>query len=108
MESFYCPYLKADVELTTERRQHIESKHPELLPEYRDYLGQTLTNPDEVRRDARFPDTRIFTRWFDQFLRGKYLAIVVVTDTQTDHRHWIVTAYVTRMLRQGEMEWKRN
>ena len=108
MESFYCPYLKAAVELTTERRQHIEAKHPELLPEYRDYLAQTLTNPDEVRQDARFPNTRIFTRWFGQLLRGKHLAVVVVTDAQTDHRHWIVTAYVTHTVRQGEVEWKRS
>jgi len=108
MESFYCPYLKADVELTPERRQHIESKHPELLPDHRDYLAQTLTNPDEVRWDGRFPNTRIFTRWFGQLLWGKHLAVVVVRDKQTDDRHWIVTAYVTGTLRQGETEWKRN
>lgn len=108
MELFSCPYLRADIELTTERRQHIESKHPELSPEIQTCLGQTLVEPDEVRLDVRFPNTRIFTRWFDSFLGGKHLAVVVVTDTQTEDRHWIVTAYATRNVRQGEIEWKRN
>ena len=107
MIPFFCPYLSAHVELSAERRSHIESTHPEFLPEYQDYLAQTLADPDEVRRDSRFPNTRIFTRWFDQLLGGKFLAVVVVTDSHPAERQWIVTAYVTRKLRQGESEWKR-
>ena len=108
MDRFICPYLDADVELSSERRSHIESTHPELLPEYDDYLAQTLADPDEVRRDGRFPTTRIFTRWFQHLIRGKFLAVVVVTDNAPARRRWIVTAYATRRLRQGESEWKRS
>jgi hypothetical protein len=53
--NFHCPYLKTHVELTGEREAHIQEKHPELLPAYRDYLiqpcpilmryGMTLDSP---------------------------------------------------------------
>lgn len=57
-----CPYLNTGVELTDEREQHIRDKHPELLPVYRGHLIQTLTDPDEVRRDPRFPNSLLFSR----------------------------------------------
>lgn len=41
-----CPYLKTHVELTEERETHIREKHPELLPQYRDHIDQTLADPD--------------------------------------------------------------
>ena len=55
------PYLKTPVELTDERETHIREKHPELLPQYRNQIGQTLADPDEVRRDARFPNSLLFS-----------------------------------------------
>ncbi len=59
-----CPYLKTHVELTEERVAHIREKHPELLPQYRDHIDQTLADPDEVRRDARFTNSLLFSHWF--------------------------------------------
>jgi hypothetical protein len=59
-----CPYLKTHVELTDERETHIREKHSELLPQYRDHIDQTLADPDEVRRDARFPNSVVFSHWF--------------------------------------------
>lgn len=60
MPQFPCPYLGLLVELTDERRHHILLKHPDLLPAYIDHVAETLAEPDEVRRDSRFPATRIF------------------------------------------------
>jgi hypothetical protein len=34
MQTFPCPYLKSEVELTDEREAHIAHTHPDLLPEY--------------------------------------------------------------------------
>ena len=65
-----CPYLKAQVELTEERETHIREKHPELLPQYRDQIDQTLADPDEVRRDARFPNSFLFPHWFSDVKGG--------------------------------------
>lgn len=65
MKKFPCPYLKGDVELTDEREADIAEIHPDLLPEYLPQLGQTLEDPDEVRRSARMSGARMFYRWFD-------------------------------------------
>jgi hypothetical protein len=47
MTWFPCHYLGGEVELTDEREQHIAENHPDLFPEYRDYVAGTLTNPDK-------------------------------------------------------------
>ncbi len=92
-----CPYLGGTVELTDERRQHILVKHPDLLPEHFDHLAKTVADPDQVRRDNRFPATRLLARWFDDLKGGKFLIVAVVSDPPPDEeRHWIVIAYVAR------------
>ena len=102
-----CPYLGLPVELTDERRRHILLKHPDLLPEYIDYVAETLAEPNEVRRDSRFPATRIFARWCEHVKGGKFIAVVVVSDPPPMERYWVVTAYIARKLTQGVVEWKR-
>ena len=50
MSRFPCPYLKGEVELTEERERHIAERHPDLLPEHRERVAETLGDPDQVRR----------------------------------------------------------
>ena len=50
MQTFPCPYLKSEVELTDERETYIAQTHPDLLPEYLPQVKQTLADPDQVRR----------------------------------------------------------
>ncbi len=104
---FRCPYLGGDVEWTEERERHVAERHPELLPVQRDRLAITLADPDEVRKDDDYPDTRLFGRWFDDLLEGKHLVVVVVSTRGAVLRHWIVTAYVARRLPKGDSEWRR-
>lgn len=109
MAYFLCPYLGNDVELTDEREYHITLRHPDLLPEHRQCIKDTLILPDEIRRSPRFGNARLFSRWFEDLRGGKYVVVVVVSDPIPLGRHWIITAYITRRLsRKGEMEWKRN
>ncbi|MEO7841384.1 MAG: hypothetical protein ABIU06_18735, partial [Anaerolineales bacterium] len=89
MKKFPCPYLKGDVELTVEREAHIPEIHPDLLPEYLPQLGQTLEDPDEVRRSARMSGARMFYRWFDDVRQGKYVAVVLVSESTPTERNWI-------------------
>ena len=103
---FPCPYLSSDVELSPERENHIAENHPDLLPEYKKYISETLANPDQVRLSSRFKNARLFTRWFDFIRNGKY--IVVVSQSKPLVRHWIITAYLARKLSGGEIEWKKN
>jgi len=98
--------LRGDVELTAERERHIRERHPDLLPEHRDQLSQTLANPDQVRRSARLANARLFSRWFGKMRGGKHVVVVVVSEDTG--RHWIVTAYVARTLAEGAIEWKRS
>jgi hypothetical protein len=105
---FPCPYLNSEVELTDERENHIATTHPDLLPEYRICIADTLADPDQVRRSARFSNARLFSRWFTSVRGGKYVVVVVVSDTIPVSRHWIITAYMARKLVEGAIEWKKS
>jgi hypothetical protein len=105
---FYCPHLSAEVELTDERERHIQENHPDLLPEYRSRIADTLMEPDQIRCSARFPNARLFSRWFEAVRGGKHVVVVVVSDSAPQKRHWIVTAYIARKLAEGDIEWARS
>jgi hypothetical protein len=78
------------------------------LPEYLAQVEQTLADPDQVRRSTRMSAARLFYRWFEDVRQGKYVAVVVVSEATPTERHWIITAYITRELANGEVEWHRN
>jgi hypothetical protein len=97
------------VELTVERERHIAQRHPDLLPEHRDRLADTITDPDQVRRSARFGNARLFSRWYTDLRGGKHVVVVVLSEpAATGLRHWIVSAYIARRLAEGEIEWQRS
>ena len=82
--------------------------HPDLLTEFHPQVNQTLANPDQVRRSVRMSAARIFYRWFDDVRKGKNVVVVVVSEAAPDERNWIITAYVTRRLMNGELEWQKS
>jgi hypothetical protein len=106
MACFPCPYLKGEVELTPEREEHIGERHPDLLPKHRRRIGETLADPDQVRRSVRLASAHLFSRWFDNIKGGKQVVVVVVSEATG--RHWVVTAYMARKLAEGVVEWQRN
>jgi len=108
MTRFSCPYLGSEVELSDERERHIAETHPELLPEHKDQIGDTLLDPDQVRRSTRFANARLFSKWYDDILKGKHLVVVVVSEPLPKNRDWVVTAYVTRRIPEGDVEWERS
>lgn len=77
---FPCPYLNAEVELTEERERHITEQHPDLLPEPRPRLAQTLDTPDQVRTSTRFGSARLFSPWYPEVRQGKHVVVVVVSE----------------------------
>jgi hypothetical protein len=107
MSQFPCPYLEGDVDLTEERERHIAERHPDLLPEHRGRIAETLADPDQVRKSARFGSAKLFSRWYTDLRQGKYVVVVVVSEREPSERHWITTAYIARKLAQGETEWER-
>jgi hypothetical protein len=104
----HCPYLSSDVELSAEREKHITESHPDLLPEYREQVVRTLRDPEQVRLSERFKKARLFTRWFDSVRGGKYIVVVVISESKPSNRHWVITAYMARKLAGGDIEWKKD
>jgi hypothetical protein len=102
------PLLKGEVELTDEREHHIAERHPDLLPEHRDRIADTLAEPDQVRSSARFGSAKLFSRWYYDVRRGKHVVVVVVSEPDPGERRWIITAYMARKLSEGEVEWPRD
>jgi hypothetical protein len=107
MSRYPCPYLKGEVELTEERERHIAERHPDLFPEHRERIAETLAEPDQVRRSARFGSARLFSRWYTDVRQRKHVVVVVVSELGPSERHWIITAYMARRLAEGEVEWQR-
>ena len=108
MAYFPCVYLDDDVELTDERENHIAKRHPDLLPDHRQCIADTLANPDQVRRSSRVSNARLFSCWFDSLRGGKYVVVVVASDPLPSSRSWIITAYIARKLATGgDIEWER-
>lgn len=108
MTRFRCPYLKGEVELTEERERHIAERHPDLLPAHRDRLAETLAEPDQIRRSIRLGAARLFSRSYHDSSGGKHVVVVVVSQLEPSERHWIITAYMTRNLAAGDVEWSRD
>lgn len=101
-----CPYLDGQVELTDERRAHIERRHPEVLPQHWDWLVETVLDPDRVLVDADYPNTRLLVRWYDDVSDGSHVVVAVVS-TPEPPRHWIVTAMLVSREVKGDVEWQR-
>ena len=49
---FSCPDLQGEVELTEERERHIAERHPDLLPEHRERIAETLADPDQIQKEC--------------------------------------------------------
>ena len=107
MAPLVCPYLQSEVELSDERERHIAERHPDLLPEHRDLIAGTLAHPDQIRRSKRFGAARLFSKWYVDLKGGKHVVVVVVGAGDAS-RHWVITAYITRSLPAGEIEWAQS
>ncbi len=70
-------------------------------------LIEAVKDPDSVRKSARFQNARLFTKYFDNIREGKYIVVVVVSDTKPEQRDWIITAYMARKLSDRGIEWER-
>jgi hypothetical protein len=103
-----CPYLGTDVELSEERERHIRVQHPDLLPENRNRMVETVDDPDSVRRSSRVGNARLFSKWFEDLRGGKYVIVVIVGDQGREEHPWIITAYLSRKIKEGEIEWEKS
>lgn len=100
-EFLECPHLGLPVELTPERRRHIESLHGDLLPHHFERLIETVREPDFVGYRPQRQEQG-FCRYWEDLAGGRSIVVVVVGGTHNitgSVRYWVVTAYIARSTR---------
>jgi hypothetical protein len=108
MALLQCPHLGTDIEFNDERERHIRDHHPDLLPAWRDRMIETVADPDQVRRSTRVGNAKLFSKWYANLRGGQHVVVVVVSDPGQGKRPWIITAYLARKLKEGEIEWRKS
>ena len=68
----------------------------------------TARNPVTIVTGSRDPRSLLFSRWYDDVIRGKYVVVVVVIDQGPSARAWIVTAYMAQRITGGTLEWAKS
>ena len=106
MSRFPCPYLKSEVELTEERERHIAERHPDAGAPGAGGGNPGRPGPSPEERSVR--KRQVVLAMVTDLQRGKHVMVVVVSELDPTERHWIITAYITRRLAEGEVEWRRN
>ena len=92
------------IRLTHERREHIESDHPEMSGQI-DKIQNTLKNPDLIVMSKTDHEVELFYTYYDKTpVNEKYLCVVVkvlVNDL------FIITAYFTDSIKRGIILWEK-
>jgi hypothetical protein len=96
MRFFDCPALGRQVELTDEREEHIELRHPTLLPDYLEELQLAVENPQQVGYSI-LDGNLMLARWSDRISGGRFVVVVIAADLPRG-RHWIVTAFLDHQI----------
>jgi hypothetical protein len=107
MKLFLCPYLQSEVILTDEREEHITERHPDLLPQYKQCLAETLLKPLHIRCSHRAHNALLFSRWFDDIKQGNYVVVSILKDNAPHIHPWIITAYLSKRLPKGDIVWQQ-
>lgn len=106
MKVIFCHFLGGEVELSPERLQHIQERHPGTLPDFEEQLEETITNPDLIRRSEKDLSAWIFSKWFTSIRTGRFLIVIIIAESDPT-RFWIVTTYTARKITGGITVWKK-
>jgi len=93
---FDCPALDRQVELTDEREEHIETRHPDLLPEHLEELQLAIEDPQQVGY-SNLDGNLMLARWSDRIGGGRNVVVGIAEDPRAD-RFWIVTAFLNHKI----------
>jgi len=104
---FHARYFNADVILTSERRRHILLRHSDLgsLEQLEAMILETLIAPSIVQKSRTDEHGIVFAKWHPQLHNGKFLLVVVIDDPE---RKWIITAYSSHEIPEGEIVWRQD
>ncbi len=88
------------IELTAERWLHVLDEHQELRG-HEDLIPKTLQEPEAVARSVHDPHVRLYYKRYPQLWHGKLFVVVV----KLNHRHFMLTAYITDKIKGGARLW---
>lgn len=94
-------YQSRQIRLTEERLAHI-LQHPELCT-MQLAIEETLQNPEQVRRSRTDTTVLLSYRYYTETIVGNKWLCVVVKYLKNDA--FVLTAYLTDKIKQGEKIW---
>jgi len=90
-----------EIRLDDGRWKHIITVHPEI-ERYRKEVEETVSNPDKIKRSLYSNEVVIYYR--QKVLNGKHMAVVI----KVNDDKFVITAYMTDRIKEGEMIWQRS
>lgn len=90
------------IELTDERWSHIIREHPEV-ESHKERIQEVLSSPDYVKRSKRDAEVLLYYKYYDDIFGGKYLLVSV----KKGLRSFILTCYITDIIKRGETLWEK-
>jgi hypothetical protein len=92
------------IQLTEERRLHLETEHPEMTGQIH-RIVETLANPDKIIRSRTDATVELFYRHYQSTsVTSKFLCTVVKA---LPDDHFIITAYYTDAMKKGDALWEK-
>jgi hypothetical protein len=99
---FIKDIFKEVYELTDERWSHIIREHPEV-EQYKERIQKVLSSPDYVKKSKRDAEVLLYYKFYEDIFDGKYLLVA----TRKGLRSFILTCYITDIIKKGETLWEK-
>ncbi|RJQ49319.1 MAG: hypothetical protein C4538_02465 [Nitrospiraceae bacterium] len=90
------------IDLTEERWSHITREHPEVGI-YKERIESVLLSPDYVKKSFRDTEVLLYYKFYDDIFNGKYFLVTV----RKGLRSFILTCYITDIIKKGETIWEK-
>ncbi len=98
----FVDFLGEEVHLSNQVYNIIVSKHPEVK-KFFGRIEETLRSPDTLRKSVSNPRARLYYRFYDDVIGGKFVAVVV----KRADGNFISTVYATDRIKEGEILWQK-
>ncbi|MDY6839752.1 MAG: hypothetical protein SWH78_17480 [Thermodesulfobacteriota bacterium] len=90
--------------MSDERREHVETDHPEMWGQM-DRVREALLDPDIVVRSRADLNVELYYRHYENTpVTEKYLCVVVKAGNSD---LFVITAYFTDTVKRGEVLWEK-
>ena len=90
------------IELTDKRWLHIIKEHPEVS-QYKERIQEVLATPDYIKKSSRNDDVLLYYKFYTDIFNGKYM----LTVSKKGFRSFILTCYITDMIKKGVTIWEK-